>query len=382
MTNFCLENCDGQARCGVLQTHHGVVHTPAFQPVATLGAIKGGVEPSELRALGAEIVLANTYHLSLRPGEKTVQATGDLPKFTSWHGPMLTDSGGFQVFSLANLRGIDADGVTFHSHLDGAELRFTPERATQIQNDLGSSIAMCFDVCTQMDAPRAEVEDAVCKTTIWAERCRKAHQNPHQLLFGIVQGALVPELCERSAREIVSLDFDGYALGGLANGLPIADSTRALTNEAIELRIPFLPTDQPRYLMGLGTPADILDGVARGIDLFDCVLPARMARHGVLYTSFGQYRAKLARHKEDFQAVDPACDCPLCRQGAGYSRAYLRHLFSVNEDLARRLSTLHNLRFYLRLMQETRVAISSGRFAEFHTEQFRKWGVAPANQLQ
>ncbi|MCX6807990.1 MAG: tRNA guanosine(34) transglycosylase Tgt [Patescibacteria group bacterium] len=384
ISSFILTHTDKKARRGVLSTKHGEIQTPAFMPVATLGAIKAGIEPRDLRALGADIILSNTYHLSLRPGESVIKQAGGLSKFIGWNGPILTDSGGFQVFSLANINNVDDYGVTFQSHIDGAKLRFTPERAMQIQHDLDSSIAMCFDECTIMTAPENEVERAVMRTTNWAKRCKIEHdkllksennKESKQLLFGIIQGGLIPKLCKRSAEEIIDLDFDGYALGGASNGLPISKETRAMTTRLVDLRVPFLPHDKPRYLMGLGTPLDILEAVERGIDMFDCVLPARMARHGVLYTSFGQLRIKRAEYITDFTQIDAECDCPLCDQNNGYTKAYLRHLFSAKEDLARRLSTLHNLRFYLRLMQEIRQNVENGSFTKFKKDCIKKFCV-------
>lgn len=374
MKHFKITHKDGKARRGVLETFHGKIQTPVFMPVLTLGAGKGGVSAKEVGDLGADIVLANTYHLSLRPGEKIVKKAGGISEFMGWGGPVLTDSGGFQVFSLANLRGISEEGVIFKSHIDGAKLEFTPKRVMQIQNDLGSSIAMCFDECTQMDSEKSELENAVRKTTKWAKECKKYHKNSDQLLFGICQGGLDPEMCEKSAREIDEIGFDGIALGGLANGLPISKETREMTNQAIELRMPFLKEEMPKYLMGLGTPEDILDAVLRGVDMFDCVLPARMGRHGILWTSGGQIKIKNAKWAEDFSPVDFECDCPMCSNEPKMTKAFVRHLFSVKEDLARRLCVLHNFRFYLRLMKNVREVIQEGRFEEFRKECFEKWG--------
>ena len=352
---FRVVATDGAARRGRLETAHGVVETPAFMPVGTLGAVKG-LDPLRLAELGASIQLANYYHLALRPGIDTIADLGGLHAFCGWGGPILTDSGGYQVFSLARLRRIDDRGVTFRSHLDGAELRLTPERVALDQGRIGVDVAMVLDECPPWPASEEEVAAAVERTTAWARRSRQAWRAPASRLFGIVQGGVFPLLRERAARDLVALDFDGYAIGGVSVGEPARDRRRV-----VEITTPLLPADRPRYLMGLGTPLDILHAVENGVDLFDCVLPSRNARHGSLFTPDGPLRIKNARFRDDPRPVDADCPCPCCR---AVSRAFLHHLFRSGEITAKVLATAHNIRFYLDFAQALREAIASGTMAD------------------
>ena len=355
---------DGAARCGRLATAHGVIQTPAFQPVATYGAVRG-LGPTDLAEVGAQVLLANTYHLHERPGEEVVERTGGLHGFTGWHGPWATDSGGFQVTSLANRVRIDEEGLTFASPLDGRSRRLTPEGAMEIQQALGADLAMALDEC-QPPGPREDLnrglraEAAMERTLRWADRCRRHHSRPDQALLGIVQGGDSPELRRRSARATAEIGFDGYAHGGLGLGEEI-ERRNDLLSETHEL----LPADRPRYLMGLGRPEDLLLAIERGIDLFDCVIPTRHARHGVLFTHAGQLSLRNSRFRADDAPPDESCDCSTC---ARHSRAFLAHLFRVNESLGSRLASLHNLRFYLRIMQRARQAIAEGRLATLREE--------------
>ncbi len=346
---------DGEARRGRLITPHGVVETPAFMPVGTLGAVKG-VTPQELEAAGASILLSNLYHLALRPGIDTVERLGGLHAFAGWRRPILTDSGGFQVWSLGGLRTVDVDGVTFRSHLDGSALRFTPEGVVSLQERMGVDVAMVLDECTTWPVERAAAAASWERTLEWARRARAAWQGGPGGLFGIVQGSVYPDLRERAAREVAALDFDGYAIGGVAVGEPLAER-RAV----VEWTAPALPADRPRYLMGVGYPADILHAVASGVDLFDCVLPARNARHGVLFTRRGTLKIKNARFKDDPLPLDEECGCPAC---ARTSRAFLHHLFRCGELTAAVLATLHNVRYYLDFMAEIRQAIGLGALTD------------------
>lgn len=354
MSAFVVAARDGRARTGRLATAHGTIHTPAFMPVGTLGAVKG-LGPWQLEQLGAEVMLCNLYHLALRPGVATIAGLGGLHAFTGWSGPLLTDSGGFQVWSLAHLRAVDEDGVTFRSHLDGAPLRFTPEGVAGMQAALGVDIAMVLDECPPAGAPRARLDEAALRTRRWAERARAAWRGPGAL-FGIVQGGVARELREREAAALTALDFDGYAIGGVSVGEPLADR-----RAQVEWTAPALPEGRPRYLMGVGTPADLLHAVGHGVDLFDCVLPARNGRHGLLYTRTGLVRIRNARHAAEGGPLDPECACPVCRR---LSRAFLHHLFRAGEVTAPVLGALHNLRFFLDFMGDLREAISSGRLAE------------------
>ncbi len=343
------------ARAGELVTAHGAVRTPAFMPVGTAASVKG-IAPWELERLAPEMVLANTYHLLLRPGVEIVEALGGLHRFMGWGGPILTDSGGFQVFSLAERRRYDDDGVTFRSHVDGAELRLTPERCVGTQRRLGVDVAMALDVCPALPAGRPDLEHAVAMTSRWAVRCRAAlPPGGPTLLFGIVQGGLDLDLRGRSAGELAEIGFEGYALGGYSVGEP----PEAMW-DSVALSAPLLPPGRPRYLMGVGTPRDIVHAVAAGCDLFDCVIPTRNARNGLLHTSRGPVVLKNARWKAADDPPDPACDCPTCRR---CSLAYMRHLYLAREAAVVVLATVHNLHFYLTLMRRLRWAIMTGRFA-------------------
>jgi queuine tRNA-ribosyltransferase len=362
--SFAVQQTDpAGARRGLLTTPHGVIETPAFMPVGTAATVKGLTQEA-LEALGAKIILANTYHLYLRPGHALIRKLGGLHPFMSWRGAILTDSGGYQVFSLADLRKITDDGVRFRSHLDGSEHLLTPEKAAEIQLALGSDIAMVLDECIETPAPRDIAEAALKRTTAWAQRARKyflecSRQNGDlpQWQFGIVQGATFSDLRRESARQLLALDFPGYAVGGLAVGEP-HDVTCEMAAEVTAL----LPQDRPRYLMGVGRPEQIADYVALGIDMMDCVLPTRAARHACLYTSEGRVLIKNARYIEDQRPIDPRCTCPVCRR---YTRAYLRHLFAAGEITAAILATHHNVHFYLDFMRQIREAISFGHLQKF-----------------
>ena len=357
---FDLVATDGAARAGLLRTAHGDVPTPAFMPVGTKATVKS-VHPDELRALGAPIVLANTYHLHFRPGEDIVAEMGGLHRFMGWDGPILTDSGGFQVFSLRDtLLALDDDGVTFRSVYDGVPARFTPELAARVQAALGSDVAMCLDICPPADVSRPELADAVRRTTLWAARQRRAPRADAQLVFGIAQGGTDPELRRRSLDDVVSLDFDGYALGGLAIG-----EDRELMFDTVAWAAALLPESRARYFMGIGDAEGILDAVERGIDMFDSVLPTRTARTGSALTWSGRLNLRNARFARDPRPLDEACDCPAC---SCFSRAYLRHLVNQDELLGLRLLSLHNLRFVLELTAGARSAIERGAFAAFKTE--------------
>jgi queuine tRNA-ribosyltransferase len=338
----------------VVSTPHGVVRTPAFMPVGTSGAVKA-VTTGELRRCGAEIVLANTYHLHIRPGHEVIRDLGGLHRFMNWSGPILTDSGGYQVFSMSNLVKIGEEGVRFRSHLDGASLMLSPELAMEIQAALGSDFPMVLDECTGLPAPREKVAAAVERTTRWARRCRESYDGPGRP-FGIVQGGTFPELREASARDLIDLDFAGYAIGGVNVGETVDDA-----NLAVRVTADLLPRDRPRYLMGVGRPEDLVEAVSAGVDMFDCVIPTRNARNGQLFTSRGRINIKRSEYRTDDAPLDPDCPCEACRD---YTRAYLRHLFVSGEILAARLHTIHNLTYYLRLMESMREAIAAGRFAE------------------
>jgi queuine tRNA-ribosyltransferase len=362
MLSFAVEARAGRARAGRLVTPHGALDTPAFMPVGTAGAVKA-VTARDLRDVGAQIVLGNTYHLMLRPGDALVAELGGLHGFTPWRGPWLTDSGGYQVMSLARLRTVDENGVTFRSHLDGAEHVLTPERSIEAQMNLGADVIMAFDECPMLPAPRDAVAAAAERTTRWAERSRRAHRRADQWLFGIVQGGVDPELRERSAREIAGLGFPGHAIGGLAVGEAKPDTMRVVAQMD-----GLLPEEKPRYLMGVGTPRDLVEAVARGVDLFDCVLPTRNARNGQLFTREGRVSVRNARYRADERPPDPGCPCPTC---AATSRAYLRHLHLAGEMSAATLMTVHNLFFYLDTLRNMRHSILLGRFEEFREEMLR-----------
>ncbi len=357
---------EGRARRGVFTCPHGTAQTPVFMNVGTQGAIKGAVSAHDLKDIGCQIELSNTYHLNLRPGDKVVKELGGLHKFMDWDGPMLTDSGGFQVFSLASLRKIKEEGVHFSSHIDGRKIFMGPEESMQIQSNLGSDIAMAFDECIENPAPREYVERSIARTTRWLERCVIEHKrlneqpdcvNPGQMLFGINQGGTYPDLRIQHMEDIAKLDCDGYAIGGLAVGEPTQ-----VMYDIIDAVEPHMPKDKPRYLMGVGTPSNIIEAVARGVDFFDCVMPARNARHGKLYTWKGTINIKNEKYKLDTRPIDETCTCPACQH---FSRAYLRHLVTAGEMLAMRLAVLHNLHFYNELMQRIRDSLDNGTFEEF-----------------
>lgn len=366
------------ARCGRLQTAHGVVETPVFMPVGTQATVKC-LSPDELRQLGAQIILSNTYHLVIRPGTELIQQAGGLHQFMGWDGAILTDSGGYQVFSLAKLRKITEAGVEFQSHVDGATLFLGPKEAMAAQAALGSDIAMAFDECPHWPCDREYACASVERTLQWAACCREyavgqpSRLSPsngmatgetsvplRQLLFGIVQGSVYPDLRERCARELAAMEFDGYAIGGVSVGEPFTEMVKQ-----VETTLPHLPADKPRYLMGVGTPPQLVELVARGVDMFDCVLPTRVARNGAVFTMTGCYAIKNAAHRAEFIPLEPGCECYACRR---FSRAYLRHLFRTNEILGLRLLTLHNLHVYLELMRRVRAAIAGGRFEEFRRD--------------
>lgn len=340
-------------RLGILHTPHGDVLTPAFMPVGTQATVKG-LTPEELRGLGVQIVLCNTYHLHLRPGEGVIGALGGLHRFMNWPGPILTDSGGFQVFSLSPFRRISEDGVLFRSHLDGSERFLSPEEAMRIQRDLGADIAMCLDECIPYPVSRPYAEESTARTSRWATRCKAAlGDSPEMALFGIVQGGTYRDLRRRSAEELVGIGFDGYALGGLSVGEPLEERMVSV-REALEV----LPMDSPRYLMGVGSPEDLVSFAFLGVDLFDCVLPTRCARNGLLFTRGGRLDIRHAEHARSHMPVDPGCQCYTCRN---YTRAYLRHLYLSKEILSARLNTIHNLHYYMTLMMEIREAIEGGQ---------------------
>ena len=355
---FTLHATDGAARTGELQTAHGVVQTPIFMPVGTVGSVKG-IAPDDLNDMGAEIILGNTYHLYLRPGDDLVARRGGLQKFNAWNKPILTDSGGFQVFSLNDLRKITEEGVTFRSHLDGSKHLFTPEKVMDIQRNLNSDIMMVLDECVGFGADKAYTARSLEMTTRWAKRCREAYPRGagDNLLFAITQGGFHKDLRERSIGQLTSEDFDGFALGGLSVG-----ESKEKMMEILYHSAPLLPKDKPRYLMGVGTPLDIINGINAGIDMFDCVLPTRNARNGTLYTSLGKFNIKRKEFAEDDRPLDPNCNCYTCRT---FSRAYLRHLYQAKELLSFRLNSIHNLHYFLDTVRGARKAIKEGRFAEY-----------------
>ena len=359
---------EGRARRGEFTCPHGTVQTPVFMNVGTQGAIKGAVDAHDLKEIGCQVELSNTYHLHLRPGDQVVKAMGGLHRFMDWDGPMLTDSGGFQVFSLSGLRKITEEGVTFASHIDGRRIFMGPEESMAIQSNLGSDIAMAFDECIENPSPREYVERSVDRTTRWLERCIAEHRrlnalpdcvNPGQMLFGINQGGTYGDIRQRHMEQIAQLDCDGFAIGGLAVGEPTQ-----VMYEMIDIVEPCMPQEKPRYLMGVGTPSNIIEAVARGVDFFDCVMPARNARHGKLYTWEGAINIKNEKYKLDPRPIDPTCTCPSCRS---FSRAYLRHLLTAGEMLAMRLAVLHNLHFYNQLMARIRQSLEEGTFEAFRS---------------
>jgi queuine tRNA-ribosyltransferase len=354
-----------RARAGVLETAHGPVKTPAFMPVGTRATVKA-MAPFELKAIGAQIILSNTYHLYLRPGPEIIAEAGGLHRFMGWDRPILTDSGGFQVFSLSDLRKVTDEGVHFQSHIDGSRHFLTPELAVKIQEQLGSDIAMCFDECVPYPCSEKESADAVDRTVDWAKRCRAVHKREDQLLFGIVQGSVFADQRRRCAESLAEMDFSGYGIGGLSVGEPHENMY-----EILDETIPVLPWEKPRYLMGVGYPPNLLEGVARGVDMFDCVLPTRLGRNGTVFTWKGRMNIKNRIYERDFSPIDPECSCYACRTA---SRAYIRHLYRSGEILASRLCTWHNLHFLQKLMELMREAIFKGQFEslrkKFH-ENFR-----------
>jgi queuine tRNA-ribosyltransferase len=367
--HFQLDGVDSgsQARAGRWTTPHGVVETPAFMPVGTRATVKG-IWPSQLRDAGARMILANTYHLALRPGADVVEDLGGLHLMMGWNGPILTDSGGFQVFSLAELRTLDDDRVVFKSHVDGSLLELTPESAIRIQEQLGADCIMCLDECPAHDVSPERLADAVDRTTRWGARCRDAQRRSDQALFGILQGGIDPQQRERSAQGLLPLDFPGYAIGGLSVG-----ERPDLMYSTLEFTVPMLPADRPRYLMGVGRPIDLIEGVLRGIDLFDCVMPTRNARNATAFTSTGLVKIRNAVHQRDQSPLDPDCECATCR---GFSRGYLRHLFLSGEMLGPMLLSLHNVSYYQRLMRELRAAILENRATAFRLAHLAAAGCA------
>jgi queuine tRNA-ribosyltransferase len=348
-----------KARLGRLTTAHGVVDTPVFMPVGTQASVKA-LDPRELREMGTQIILGNTYHLNIRPGLDIIRAAGGLHRFMNWELPILTDSGGFQVFSLAKIRKIKPHGVEFRSHLDGSPLFLGPKEAMEIQRVLGSDIAMVFDECPPHDAPAKEQRLAVERTIRWARECHEQPRTPGQLVFGIVQGGSNAALREECAKELVAMEFDGYAIGGVSVGEPEPEMMKA-----IEFTEPFLPATKARYAMGLGTPAQMLELIARGVDMFDCVLPTRIARTGTAFTRRGAFGIKGGSYKADFRPIEEGCDCFACKH---FTRAYLRHLLNVNEILGLRMVSVHNSHLFLKVMADTRAHLAAGTFAEFYRE--------------
>ena len=357
------KNCG--ARLGVIHTPHGDVYTPMFMPVGTLATVKY-ISPEELYEIGSQVILSNTYHCWLRPGEDIVNHAGGLHKFMNYKRPMLTDSGGFQVFSLSDNRKISEEGVKFKSHLDGSALFLSPEKSIEIQNKLGADIIMSFDECPPYPATHEYMKKSVERTLRWAKRGQDAHSNEMQALFGICQGGEFEDLRKYSTEQTVAMDFDGYSIGGTALGEP-----KDVMHKMIEYTVKYLPKDKPRYLMGVGTPEDLLEGVLRGVDMFDCVLPTRIARHGAVMTSTGKLNMRNKQYEYDLSPLDPSCDCPTCKN---YTKSYLRHLLKCEEGLGKRLLSLHNLRFLLKLSEDMRKAIAEDRFLEFKKEFEEKYG--------
>ena len=380
MSRYKLITTEGRAKRGCLETPHGTIQTPVFMNVGTAAAIKGAVSTMDLKEIGCQVELSNTYHLHVRPGDDVIRQLGGVRKFMNWDRPVLTDSGGFQVFSLTALRGkIREEGVTFASHVDGRKIFMGPEESMQIQSHLASTIAMAFDECPPSKADRSYIENSVSRTTRWLERCvaemkrlnqREDTLNPQQMLFGINQGGVLADVRREQARRIRELELDGFAVGGLAVG-----ETHEEMYAILEETVPELPQDKPTYLMGVGTPANIIEGVYRGIDFFDCVLPARNGRHGHVYTDRGKLNLWNEKYKLDDSPIDAGCQCPACRS---YSRAYIRHLLKAKEMLGMRLCVLHNLYYYNRLMERIRTALEEGRFESFRRERldgYQEWGL-------
>lgn len=362
-----IKDKNSAARCGVLKTAHGEVETPAFMPVGTAGAVKG-ITPEQLQKAGAQIILANTYHLLLRPGVDVIESVGGLHKFMAWNGPILTDSGGYQIFSLSraksrelnSLTKITDDGVEFASHVDGAKVYLNAEEATEIQNCLGSDIAMCLDQCPPFGCEQTEMVKAIDRTIRWAKQCKDAHKNPHQMLFAITQGGTNPQLREQCTKELISLDFDGYAIGGLGLGEGHDNLIKTVKHNTA-----LLPQVKPRYLMGVGMPADIIAGVLAGVDMFDCVLPTRNGRNAYAFTTSGPLRMRNNEHINDTRPIEQGCDCYAC---GSYTRAAIRHFFNIGEMLGPILTTIHNLHFYQRLMSQIRQQIVAGNLADWASD--------------
>lgn len=366
---YKLKKLEGNARRGELETPHGTVQTPVFMNVGTAAAIKGALSAADLKIIGCQVELSNTYHLHLRPGDELVRDMGGLHKFMTWDRPILTDSGGFQIFSLASLRKISEEGVKFNSHIDGRHIFMGPEESMRIQANLGSDIAMAFDECIKIPSPREYVEKSCDRTYRWLVRCKAALSeynsredavNPGQMLFGINQGATFADVRIEHMKKIAELDLPGYAIGGLAVG-----ETHQEMYDTIQAVEEYMPKDKPRYLMGVGTPGNIIEGVARGVDFFDCVMPARNGRHGHLFTWNGIINIKNEKYMRDEQPIDPECDCPVCKR---YSRAYVRHLFKANEMLAMRFAVMHNLYFYNKLMEKIRMSMDNDNFEQFRSK--------------
>lgn len=358
---------EGAARLGRIVTSHGAISTPAFAPVGTQASVKA-LDPRDLNDLGAQLVLSNTYHLYLRPGVDVISSLGGLHAFMGWEGPILTDSGGFQVFSLADQRSVSDEGVVFRSHIDGSQHSFSPEMVIQVQESLGADIIMCLDECAQ-PYDRDYHEQSLSRTHAWARRCREAHRATGQALFAIVQGGVFPDLRQRSAQFLASLDFPGYAIGGLSVG-----ESKGEMHAMLDITLAHLPEDRPRYLMGVGSPEDLLEGVARGVDLFDCVLPTRLARNGALLTHRGRINIRNARYQRDGEPIEVGCTCFTCRS---FSRAYVRHLFASRELLGYRLASIHNVHFIMQLMRDTRAAVANGRFRLFKEHFLEEYQVVP-----
>ena len=366
---YKLKKQEGNARRGELETPHGTVQTPVFMNVGTAAAIKGALSAADLKIIGCQVELSNTYHLHLRPGDELVRDMGGLHKFMTWDGPILTDSGGFQIFSLASLRKISEEGVKFNSHIDGRHIFMGPEESMRIQANLGSDIAMAFDECIKIPSPREYVEKSCDRTYRWLVRCKAALSeynsredavNPGQMLFGINQGATFADVRIEHMKKIAELDLPGYAIGGLAVG-----ETHQEMYDTIQAVEEYMPKDKPRYLMGVGTPGNIIEGVARGVDFFDCVMPARNGRHGHMFTWNGIINIKNEKYMRDEQPIDPECDCPVCKR---YSRAHVRHLFKANEMLAMRFAVMHNLYFYNKLMEKIRMSMDNDNFEQFRSK--------------
>ena len=353
---YNLLHKDGKARYGTLETNYGTFETPMFMPVGTQATVKT-LDTRELKEINSAVILSNTYHLWLRPGEDIVNRAGGLHKFMNYDGPILTDSGGFQVFSLAKPKDITEEGVTFKSHLNGEKLLLTPEKSIEIQNKLDSDIAMSFDECPPASAGYDYLKNSIERTLRWAKRGKDVHNNPNQSLFGIVQGGEYQDLREWCCKELVKLDFDGYSIGGTSVG-----EDKETMYKMVDYAIKYLPEDKPRYLMGVGEPTDLFEGVERGVDMFDCVLPTRLARHGHAFTLDGKINLKNAKYKDDFTSIDKDCDCECCKN---YTKAYIRHLIIANETLGQRLLSIHNLRFLIRIMENIRISIKEDKFIEY-----------------